>query len=184
MFSLSLRSCSLNFIRLLREVFSSQQRRYWGSNNDSKYSNEVQANSDVTGGEISTRSNWMKSRLAKLAFFLFVCLFFCSRDIYARGQARKQCGRGRGEEIKNHKRKPLPAHTKKRHLHRLVFIFNCKAAKRSLFSGVFYTHRYWLQFHDSTILDCIVCKACWLNTLPKKSTKLFTYEGIPIVHRS
>ena len=27
---------SLKFIRLLRVVFSSQQRRYWGSNNDSK----------------------------------------------------------------------------------------------------------------------------------------------------
>ena len=29
-------SLSLNFIRLLRVVFSSQQRRYWGSNNDSR----------------------------------------------------------------------------------------------------------------------------------------------------
>ena len=27
---------SLKFIRLLRVVFFSQQRRYWGSNNDSK----------------------------------------------------------------------------------------------------------------------------------------------------
>ena len=34
---------SLKFIRLLRVVFSSQQRRYWGSNNDSKYSDEILA---------------------------------------------------------------------------------------------------------------------------------------------
>ena len=34
---------SLKFIRLLRVVFSSQQRRYWGSNNDSKWSDEIQA---------------------------------------------------------------------------------------------------------------------------------------------